>query len=417
MPSEKTDWKDITPDSLLSAVSHIRERFEEEEFRFDFQTQQMCYKELHPAAPSKSASAVFKRYMDVYQAGLMEATEKQFRDLLEIGLVNAQLLSQGPVEWVKSHLELLIKGKQYRVRQWIKNVCDKQEMSKNTTPEGMEGFIHWRSWRAPKLVHMQPSGNTPYDPAAAWSRENEERTEKVLHGLSERFINSVVFHLERIAGEAHVQLAKEGRQIRQPPVQRSSAKFVTDERPDANDNSPVAFISYSWDSEDHKLWVLDLASRLQMEGGVRIVLDRWHLPPGGDKTVFMEKSIANSKFVILICTPDYAERANQRTGGVGYEATIITGELAEDINQGKFIPVLRNGDWKSSLPVWIKTKRGVDLRGNPYPEEEYRDLVRALHQETLKPPPVGPKPIFEKTPVPERSPALSEARFRQKKRR
>ncbi len=108
----------------------------------------------------------------------------------------------------------------------------------------------------------------------------------------------------------------------------------------------------------------------------------------------MEESVTKSDFVILICTPDYARKANNREGGVGYEATIITGELADSIAQGKFIPILRDGDWKSSLPVWIKTKVGVDLRGNPYSDEQYQDLLRALHKEPVKPPPVGPKPVF-----------------------
>src|SRR5258708_2924110 len=109
----------------------------------------------------------------------------------------------------------------------------------------------------------------------------------------------------------------------------------------------------------------------------------------------MEKSVTNSKFVILVCTPSYAVRANNREGGVGYEATIITGELAEKINKRKFIPVLRDGEWNSSLPVWIKTKLGVDLRNDPYSEEEYQNLLRAVHDEPPEPPPVGPKPVFQ----------------------
>jgi hypothetical protein len=125
-----------------------------------------------------------------------------------------------------------------------------------------------------------------------------------------------------------------------------------------------------------------------------MILDRWHLPPGGDKALFMEKSVSTSKFVILVCTPKYAERANDREGGVGYEAAIITGQLAENISQNRFIPVLRNGDWKSSLPTWIKSKVGIDLRENPYSESAFIELVRALHGEPLKPPPLGPKPDF-----------------------
>jgi hypothetical protein len=409
MPSEKADWEDITPDSLINAVAHIRDRFEEEEFTFDFATQQACYKQLHPVEPTKTAAAVFKQYMDVYQEGLKDAAEKQFRDLLQIGLTNVQLLSQNPVEWAKSHLELLVTEKPYRVNLWIKNACDQQVLSKTTTPEDMEEFIHWRSWRAPRLIHMQPSGNTQYDAATAWSREDQERTEKLLRALSDRFIASLVFHLERLAGEAYVQLAKEGRQIQPPSTQRSSARGVERQRPDSNDPTPIAFIPYSWDSDRHKQWVLDLASRLQKQGGVRIVLDRWHLAPGGERTVFMEKSVASSTFVILICTPTYAERANKREGGVGYEAAIITGELAENINHGKFIPILRDGDWNSSLPAWIKTKLGVDMQGTPYSESAYQDLLRALHEEPLKPPPVGPRPILERNQSPVDSARISNA--------
>jgi hypothetical protein len=113
----------------------------------------------------------------------------------------------------------------------------------------------------------------------------------------------------------------------------------------------------------------------------------------------MERSIANSDFVILICTRGYAGRADNRQGGVGYESTIITAQLAENIDQQKFIPVLREGDWQSSLPIWIKSKAGVDLSGDPYSDAEYNDLLRALHSTPLQPPPVGPKPAFEKTPT------------------
>jgi len=179
-----------------------------------------------------------------------------------------------------------------------------------------------------------------------------------------------------------------------PPKPSSKSAESHNSDPDKNDDSPSAFISYSWDSEAHKQWVLDLASRLQTQG-VRVILDQWNLAPGGDRTFFMEDSVFKSKFVVLVCTPPYAKRANNREGGVGYEATIITGELAKNIKQAKFIPVLRDGDWDSSLPRWIQTKLGVDLRGNPYSESQYEDLLRALHEEPLKPPPLGPKPLLE----------------------
>ncbi len=399
MPSDKVDWKSLTPDSLIGAVTHVRGRFQEDEFKFDFITQQKCYKGLHPVAATETAPAVFKNYMDLFEEGLKQAIKKGFDDLFEIGLANMRLLSQGPIEWAKSHIEFLVTGKEYKIKIWIKNVCDRQEMSKVTTPEDMEEFLHWRTWRAPKLIVMKPSANMPYDPANTWSRATEEDTERFLDGLSKRFIQSLEFYLDKIVGESHVRLAKQGKQFQHSSARELSTKIERAERPDPNNPTPVAFISYSWDSGAHKQWVLDLATKLQAYGGVQLVLDRWHLAPGDDKTVFMEKSVVTSKFVILVCTPAYAARANDREGGVGYEATIITAELAENINQRKFIPVLRGGDWKESLPIWIKNKAGVDLRNDPYSEEEYQNLLRALHDAPLKPPPVGPKPVFEDVSV------------------
>src|SRR5260370_12135680 len=129
MPSG--EWSEITAAALIGAVAHIRERFEEIEFKFDFLTQQKCYKELHPIAPTTTASAVFKDYMVVYEEGLKESISKQFDDLLEIGLANTDVLKQHPIEWAQLHLKLLIDGRPERVKLWIKNVCDQQPMSKS----------------------------------------------------------------------------------------------------------------------------------------------------------------------------------------------------------------------------------------------------------------------------------------------
>jgi hypothetical protein len=165
-------------------------------------------------------------------------------------------------------------------------------------------------------------------------------------------------------------------------------------------DAPTVLISYSWDSDEHKEWVLQLAERLRMKGGVNVVLDRWHLQPGMDRTHFMEQGVANSNFVLIVCTPNYAMKANSRDGGVGYEAMIITSQLAHQIRQNKFIPVLRLGDWNSSAPIWIQSKVGVDFSGDPYDEKQYDLLLKTLHQALPSAPPIGPKPAFEYTDVP-----------------
>jgi len=178
---------------------------------------------------------------------------------------------------------------------------------------------------------------------------------------------------------------------RQAAVQSQNTNLV--EFDDAS--RPVAFMSYSWETKEHEDWVLALATRLTETGGVNVILDKWHLRMGMDKTLFMEKAVVESDFVLVICTPTYAQKANERRGGVGYEAMIITGELAQDIQQTKFIPVLREGEWdKTSMPRWLSTRTGADLRGTSYDAHQYDMLIRELHREYLKPPAAGPKPDF-----------------------
>ena len=135
------------------------------------------------------------------------------------------------------------------------------------------------------------------------------------------------------------------------------------------------------------------AKRLRGDG-VEVILDRWQLKPGHDKFAFMERAIDQANFVLMICTPKYAEKANQRNGGVGYEATIITPELAGRVSQSKFLHILRDGDWEDdAIRKLVKGRIGFDLRGREY-DDEYESLIRHLHDAADPPPPVGPRPNF-----------------------
>jgi hypothetical protein len=162
-------------------------------------------------------------------------------------------------------------------------------------------------------------------------------------------------------------------------------------------NSPSVFISYAWESEDLKKWVLELAKHLR-SNGINVTLDRWHLGMGDNRFQFMEKSVTRSDFVLVIGTPIYAEKSEQRSGGVGYESNIITSRIAERVGKQKFIPVLRLGDWSTSVPAWLKFAVGCDLRGEPYSSEQFRDLLKTLHGKNASAPALGPTPSFEDEP-------------------
>ncbi len=81
-------------------------------------------------------------------------------------------------------------------------------------------------------------------------------------------------------------------------------------------SSPKCFISYSWDSEAHKKWVRNLAEHLT-KNGIEILLDQWDLKPGSDFPSYMETSVRESDYVILVCTQDFAQKANVGNGGCG----------------------------------------------------------------------------------------------------
>jgi hypothetical protein len=162
--------------------------------------------------------------------------------------------------------------------------------------------------------------------------------------------------------------------------------------------APSAFISYSWDSPEHREWVIALATKLR-EKGIEVTLDHWHLPLGADKTLFMERAVQESDHVLLICTPKFKEKADGRLGGVGWEASIVTGELANYLTQTKFIPILREGSFATTMPRWITNRVGVDLNGEPYSNDEFERLLRDLHNEAVTPPPIGPRPTFRKAEI------------------
>lgn len=160
-----------------------------------------------------------------------------------------------------------------------------------------------------------------------------------------------------------------------------------------NTPSPTAFISYSWDSNDHKKWVHNLALRLRNDG-IEVILDQWHLTPGDQLPEFMERAVRDCEFVLVVCTQKYKIRSDRREGGVGYEGDIMTAEVLNLRNQRKFIPILREGTWIGSAPSWLSGKYYIDLSGNSYSESQYTDLLTTMMGTRTVAPPVGQEKLF-----------------------
>jgi hypothetical protein len=159
--------------------------------------------------------------------------------------------------------------------------------------------------------------------------------------------------------------------------------------PPMDGNNPIVFISYSWDSEEHKEWVLNLANRL-VGDGVKVLLDRYDLSAGKSITHFVEKSFAEAHKVVVIFTPNYKLKADGRSGGVGYEYSIMNAALYKDqIGNDKFIPVLRQGTQIESIPAFMHQYIHLDVTNDEHFENSY-----IYNEPAIQRPMMGARPDF-----------------------
>jgi predicted Rossmann-fold nucleotide-binding protein len=151
---------------------------------------------------------------------------------------------------------------------------------------------------------------------------------------------------------------------------------------------PTAFISYSWDSEEHKKWVHKLATDL-CASGVDAWLDQWEVRLGDSVTEFMQRCVSTADYVLLVCTEKFGEKANSLSGGVGYEQAIVTADLLNSQPpRGRFVCILRNGSPSLAIPRYMQSRLWVGFRD----DAEYRRGLDQLlvhifgRYDELKPP-------------------------------
>ncbi len=157
--------------------------------------------------------------------------------------------------------------------------------------------------------------------------------------------------------------------------------------------TPKVFISYSHDSDEHKQWVLKLHTKLS-ENDIEVMFDQSDLHPGSNSPVFMEK-LRSADRVLLICTDNYVQKANDREGGVGYEANIITAELYRNLKTTKFIPVVRQSSSEEKVPIFLEGYFYIDFTENKEFDENLKQLVCEIHK-----PLINPEPKMEKKSPP-----------------
>lgn len=147
----------------------------------------------------------------------------------------------------------------------------------------------------------------------------------------------------------------------------------------------------------NKIWTLDFAERLTRDG-IHVIIDEWDAEEGQDKFHFMEQMVNNPevKHVLLICNKDYAEKANSKKGGVGIESQIVSSEIYNQVDQNKFIPIVREYEKdKTCLPTFVSSRFYIDLCDNEHFEQNYEQLIRRIFGKPKhKRPPIGEAPSY-----------------------
>lgn len=156
--------------------------------------------------------------------------------------------------------------------------------------------------------------------------------------------------------------------------------------------NPRVFISYTGIDINNRNWVKNLASRLR-SSGINARLDMFHLKPGQDLPQWMTNELIMADKVLLICDKYYAEKADNRDGGVGWETMIIQGDMLSRQEQDKYIAILRDSNIDQSLPIYVKSRYALNWADGEVSEKDFNELLLYLFDCNLEPP-IGEIPSF-----------------------
>lgn len=174
---------------------------------------------------------------------------------------------------------------------------------------------------------------------------------------------------------------------------RSSHKPPVESAEGETGKATRVFISYCRTSPEHEEWVEGLGTFLR-ENGVDARLDLWHLRRGMDLPQFMTNELVLADRVIIVSDERYAEKADGRVGGVGWETMIVQGDMAKQPPEStKYLVVVRSRNIDDGLPQYLKTKFVVHWPDASFDKRNQLTLLREIYN-YVKIPPLGRKPVF-----------------------
>lgn len=132
-----------------------------------------------------------------------------------------------------------------------------------------------------------------------------------------------------------------------------------------------AFISYSWDNDEHTEWTNKIAHILR-SNGINSLIDQISVQPGNNLEKFMLDGIGSSKWVLCIISSGYIKKINDLTTGVGKEIEIIKEKMSLEF----IIPILKNNP-EQIIPDIFKEKLYINFDKNDE-TKELQKLVKRI---------------------------------------
>lgn len=158
------------------------------------------------------------------------------------------------------------------------------------------------------------------------------------------------------------------------------------------EKSPTAFISYSWDSKEHMEWIARLVNLLR-EKGVDATADIFETQKGTTNLyTMMVKNIRDNNYTVIVLTHNYAEKADELQGGVGFETSMLIPLVQENLQ--KIIPIIRcNDNVLKAIPFYLKGIHYIDFSNPDNYQEKFDELLYRIYKvDLMEKSPLGKKP-------------------------
>lgn len=153
--------------------------------------------------------------------------------------------------------------------------------------------------------------------------------------------------------------------------------------------SPRVFISYSWDSDEHRDWVESLATQLR-NAGIDARLDRWR-----DKNQsiddFMMVELERADYVLAICTPRFKQKVMDNAEGSKLSASgteMGTAAAFRRVSGKVTVPILARGEFSEAAPANLLGSEYYDFTHGDR-RKAFDNLKRHLLGQTKTAPPLG----------------------------